>query len=82
MGLLDQVKSVAGNENVKNQVMNAVGSAAKDENIVNQVKSAAAGAAAKVAGDKVDKKTVTDTVNNLVDQAAGFVNSKQDEKKQ
>lgn len=76
MGLLDQVKSVAGNDMVKN----AVSSAAKDENIVNQVKSAAAGAAAKVAGDKVDKKTVTDTVNNLVDQAAGFVKSK-DEKK-
>lgn len=76
MGILDQVKSVANNDMVKN----AVSSAAKDENIVNQVKSAASGAAVKIAGDKVDKKTVTDTVNNLVDQAAGFVNSK-DEKK-
>ncbi len=76
MGLLDQVKSAANNDMVKN----AVSSAAKDENIKNQVKSAASGAAAKIAGDKVDKKTVTDTVNNLVDQAADFVNSK-DQKK-
>ena len=68
MGLLDQVKSVAGNDMVKN----AVSSAAKDENIVKQVKSSAADAATKVTGDKIDKKTVSDTVGNVVDQAAKF----------
>ncbi len=64
MGIMDEVK-------------NAVSGAAKDENIKNQVKSAATDAASKIAGDKVDRKTVSDTINTVVDQAAGFVNSKQ-----
>lgn len=61
MGLMDNVKSAVGG---------AVGSAAKDENIKNQVKTTAADAAVKIAGDKVDKKVVADTVNTVVDQAA------------
>ncbi len=64
MGIMDEVK-------------NAVSGAAKDENIKKQVKSAATDAASKIAGDKVDRKTVSDTINTVVDQAAGFVNSKQ-----
>ncbi len=71
MGLMDDVKNAVGG---------AFSGAAKDDNVKNQVKSAASDAAVKLTGDKVDKKVVSDTVNTVVDQAANFVNSKQDEK--
>lgn len=48
--------------------------------IKSTVSGAAVGAVEKVAGDKVDKKVVTDTVNTVVDQAVDFANKKIAEK--
>ncbi len=48
--------------------------------VKSTVSGAAVGAVEKVAGDKVDKKMVTDTVNTVVDQAADFVGKKIAEK--
>ena len=48
--------------------------------VKSTVSGAAVGAVEKVAGDKVDKKMVTDTVNTVVDQAADFVSKKIAEK--
>ena len=48
--------------------------------VKSTVSDVAVNAAEKVAGDKVDKKMVTDTVNTVVDQAADFVGKKIAEK--
>lgn len=48
--------------------------------VKSTVSDAAAGAVEKVAGDKVDKKMVKDTVDTVVEQAADFVGKKIAEK--
>ena len=48
--------------------------------VKSTVSEAAVGAVEKVAGDKVDKKMVKDTVDTVVDQAADFVGKKIAEK--
>ena len=48
--------------------------------VKSTVSDAAVGAVEKVAGDKVDKKMIKDTVDTVVDQAANFVEKKVAEK--
>lgn len=67
MGLMDDAKNALGS---------AVKGAAENDQVKEQVKTTVTDAVGKIAGDKVDKSTVSGAVGTAVDEAAKFAQQK------